>query len=522
MNDPWDQEQQPTSDQDRERPTPVYGQGSFDEDPLPKRRRDVKREEKVDDPQGLAPGLSSERSPEPMPRPQPTPPPMQPGPQPQGGWQPQPPQPYKQKPHITSSPLPLLLSILVTFILTAGFFIGFIWMNIDRFAKPTGSTNTDKTDPKTEQPKVEDSSWMTDPKLTELIQNLKDNYYRELTDEEILEAVIKGLPSNLDSPYTYYMTPEDFEAMNESIEGEYSGIGASVQMVEPGIYEIVEPTPKSPADEAGLKPGDRFIKVNDIEAHTFPTVADLANAVKGETGSKVKLELFRPSSGETLTVELERKPIVSHPVNFRMLEDDLGYMQIREFSLNLPEEFQVGMRQLIADGAKSVVFDMRNNPGGAAAAATKVLDYLLPKGTIATVKGRQDGQETHYEWTSDDAMFVPEDMKFIILVNRNSASASELFTGSLRDWDKAHIIGEQTFGKGSGTVAFKLKDGSAVNVTIFNYYLPKGELIEGVGIAPHEEVSLSEEAQTKIISELTLEEDSQLQAAIDYWHSVKK
>lgn len=483
---------------------PVYGQGSFDPDDRGNQRRNSRSEREP------------EKNPFPSYRTD-----MNQGPQRPGGSR----QPDYRAVPTKTSPLVVLVAVLLTFVLTAGIFIGFIWNNMERFPGPGGPlTSPTPQQSGTDNDNTPDSLQAEiagDDKLADILKILQDNYYRELTDEELLEAIVSGLPNSIDSPYTYYMTPDQHQAMQESIQGEYSGIGATVQMVTEGVYEVVEPTVGSPAQEVGLRPQDRFVSVDGIAAEEFATVTDLATAVKGETGTTVELEMYRPSTGETLTFEIERQPIISHPVSYRMQEDDLGYMQIREFSLNLPEEFQTAMRDMISQGAESIVFDMRNNPGGAADSAIKVLDYLLPEGVIATVRGRQNGEETEYNWTSDESMFVPEDMNYIILVNRNSASASELFTGALRDWDKAHIIGEQTYGKGSGTVAYELEDGSAVNVTIFNYYLPAGELIEGEGIAPDQEVSLSPENSVKLISELTLEEDEQLQAAIEYWNNSK-
>lgn len=499
---------------------PVYGQGSYDHDPREqkaerdreRRVRERMREDRMrqteDERRGIQGRQSSGMNSEPTRADSPE----------RLGYKG--PEQYRAQPTKTN-PLVVLVSILLTFVLTSGIFISFIWNNIERFPvgevpQTTSRPDSDEDDDGSLASKITNNS-----KLQEIVEILQDNYYRELTDQEIIDAIVNGLPDTIESPYTYYMSADQYQAMQESIQGEYSGIGATVQMVTEGVYEIVEPTEGSPAQSVGLKPGDRFVAVNGTAVGDFPTVTDLATAVKGETGTVVELEMYRPSTGENLTFEIERRPIVSHPVSYRMQEDDLGYMQIREFSLNLPEEFQNAMRDMISQGAESIVFDLRNNPGGAADAAIKVLDYLLPEGVIATVRGRQGGEETEYNWTSDEAMFVPEDMNYIILVNRNSASASELFTGTLRDYDKTHIIGEQTYGKGSGTVAYQLDDGSAVNVTIFNYYLPGGELIEGVGIDPDEEVSLSPESSTKLISELTLEEDLQLQSAIEYWHGTK-
>lgn len=351
-------------------------------------------------------------------------------------------------------------------------------------------------------------------KLGQMLSAVKNNYYRELTTAEILEAMIAGVPSNLDSPYSYYMTAEEFASMQESNSGHYSGIGARISQNLQGNFELIDITPDSPAEESGLQPGDIIIAVDGEDSSNFANVTALANSVKGAEGTKVTISIYRPSEAREFDAELTRRTIESVYITHRMLDKNIGYLSISEFSSSMPEQFEIALKDLVAKGAKNIVFDLRNNPGGDAYAVQQVLDMLLPEGVVASVKGRDQGEYFEETWTSRDGQLVPADMKFAVLVNANSASASELFAGAMRDRVGAEIIGQQTFGKGSGTRFYTLEDGSAVNVTIFLYYFPNGETPEKVGITPTIEVELPDSALGKVISRLTPEEDTQLAEAI--------
>lgn len=351
-------------------------------------------------------------------------------------------------------------------------------------------------------------------KLAQAIDAFQRNFYRELSSAELLEAMTAGLPSNLGSPYSYYMTAEEFASMQDSNAGHYSGIGAKIMQNLQGAFEFIDITPSSPAEAGGLKSGDIITSVDGTNAGDFPNTTALANQVKGPEGTMVVLEIYRPSEGRSFKVELTRRTIAAVYVSHKMLEDEIGYLNISEFSSNMPDQFESSLRDLVKNGAKNIVFDLRNNPGGDAMAVQQVLDMLLPEGIVATVKGRENGQFFEENWTSTDGQLVPEDMKFVALLNKNSASASELFAGALRDRAAATIIGEQSFGKGSGTRFYTLEDGSAVNVTIFLYYFPGGDTPEGEGITPNIEVKLPDEVAGKAISQLTLQEDTQLAEAI--------
>ncbi|MDI9498617.1 MAG: S41 family peptidase [Bacillota bacterium] len=355
-------------------------------------------------------------------------------------------------------------------------------------------------------------------KLTAALEALDENFYEELSDADLLNALAVGLASGIDNPYTYYLSQDELESMNEEMSGSYAGIGATITLNRGGYIEILEVVPDGPADKAGVRAGDIPIEVDGENVEELQDVSALAARVKGPEGTDVAISFYRPSEQRQIDLVITRAVIHTEAVSHRMLTRQIGYLRITQFldARVLVPQFTDAVDQLLEQGAKRIVFDLRNNPGGDAAAVIGALDYLLPEGEIARIRGRADGRPDEEVWRSDAQMAVPKEMHYAILLNENSASASELFAGCLHDWEKAVLIGNQTFGKGSGTRYFMLPDGSALNVTVFRYFLPGGGSVEGDGLVPDYEVSLSEEASYKPLVQLTKEEDTQLAAAIDY------
>ncbi len=345
---------------------------------------------------------------------------------------------------------------------------------------------------------------------------IDQSYYKDLSDSEILEALTRGLVNEMDSPYTMYLDAESTQGIADSMSGNYVGIGAIVAFNTGGLVEITEIIAESPAEQSGLKVGDIFMAVNGESVEAVQDTSALAVLVRGEEGTSFELQMFRPQSSETLTFNVERRRIISASISHKMINETIGYVRMSEFSTGLAKQFRLSVDDLQQQGAVHIVFDLRNNSGGMANEVIDMLDYLLPAGEIARIEGRSKGQNFTESWTSDKSQGVPPSMRYVILVNEFSASASELFSGCLRDYDLAELIGEQTFGKGSGTITFNLEDGSSVNVTNFLYYLPDGDCIEEVGLSPDQAISLSEEARYKSIPQLTAQEDTQLAAAIEY------
>lgn len=352
-------------------------------------------------------------------------------------------------------------------------------------------------------------------KLVDVYELLKDNYYEDLSEAEMLEKMAEGLTNTMGSEFTYYMTKEANEQVQESMSGEYTGIGAIVSEEDGSVFRITDLIEGAPAIEAGLRIGDVIESINGAPATDFESVTHLASVIRGEEGSEVVLGVYRSSDSSHFEVTLSRKKITTANTRSRMLTREIGYVQVTEFSHNVSVNFIEAVDTLIKKGAKRLVFDLRNNGGGLADETVAMVDYLTGDQVVASIKGRRDGREFSHEWRSDAKIGVPDDMSYVILLNKNSASGSELFSGALHDYGKATLVGEQTFGKGVGTLTYMLKDGSAIQVTNFEYFLPNGESIQGVGLTPDIEVLLSDEAASLPISMLDAEDDTQLQKAIE-------
>jgi carboxyl-terminal processing protease len=331
-------------------------------------------------------------------------------------------------------------------------------------------------------------------KINEIITLLRNNYYTELTDAQIVQAMAQALPSALDNPYTYYLSQEQYLQTQESMKGNYVGIGCSVSQNPQGGIQVMEVYPDSPAEEAGLLPGDFFIAVDGIDVSRMKDTNEIAALVRGEEGTAVSIEIWREATGKNLSFTMTRRLIQHQYVRYEMLDQNTGYIQIRSFAQGADNDFISAMDDLQSEGAENVVIDLRFNSGGSADIMIHMLEYIFPPNTLlAQIKGRNNGEEYTVDWTTKEKAHISDEMDFAILTNEFSASASEFFAGCLRDHGKAVLIGQTTFGKGSGTATYELTDGSAVTITIFRYYLPQGELVEGKGIRPDIEVEIPDE-----------------------------
>ncbi|HAL74331.1 MAG TPA: hypothetical protein DCM45_04455 [Clostridiales bacterium] len=424
--------------------------------------------------------------------------------------------PATARPQFWKYTLTALIAAFLTFCMTV--FSGFM---VYAFLNGHGIINTDRQT-------TNNISFATDEETVEAVQKLRtvlkllgDNYYEKLTDAQLLEAMTSGLVDEVGSRYTMYLTKEQNDQLNASMSGEYVGIGALVTMNKNGMAEITEVLADSPAQQAGIHAGDVFIQVDDTDVTAIDAIEEVAILVKGEAGTVVKLVLYRASEGRNVEFAVTRRKITNAALSCKMLENGLGYVQIRDFSQGVAKQFEAAVKDLTSQGAEHIVFDMRNNSGGRADEVIEMLDFLLPKSTIATIKGRNNGKEFSESWDSGASMGVSDTMRYALLINGNTASAAELFSGCLRDNGKGYLIGEQSFGKGSGTQTYSLADGSAINVTIFLYYLPSGESIEEIGLAPDLEIFLPAEVAGLSISQLTIEQDTQLAAAIQYLTNLK-
>lgn len=344
-------------------------------------------------------------------------------------------------------------------------------------------------------------------KLSE-IEKIANGYFVGDIDPELLsDAVCSAYLAALGDKYTMYHTAEEMAEYLSTSEGNYVGIGVQVSYdaETQGIY-IITVFPDSPAMEAGLLVGDIILQVEDIVC-SEETYFQAVNAVKGESGTEVSLKVKRGDKTENMT--MTRRKVENVSVFYRTI-DDTAVIEVLQFTQTTAADFEKALKQAKKDGVKYYVFDMRNNGGGDLNAIVKVLDMLLPKGTILTATDKNGTVIQTYSSTDKESLDAP----MAVLINGNTASAAELFTAALRDYDKAVTVGTTTYGKGEMQSLITLPDGSGVRISTYFYNPPCGINYEGIGIIPDIEIELPEELANRYYL-ITDEEDVQLQKALE-------
>lgn len=355
------------------------------------------------------------------------------------------------------------------------------------------------------------ASSSSDDKLAKSLKNiksiLKKYYLNDIDEDKAIDGAIEGYVSSLGDQYTEYIPKDEMEDYTQNLMGNYVGIGIYMsQNTKDNTIVVLTPIKYSPAEEAGILPGDIIKKINDVE-YTGENMTAAANNIKGAEGTKVKLEIQRGQ--EIKTFEITRKKITTNPVIAEKLDNNIGYLEVTSFDENTAENFKSKYEELKAQGIDSLIIDLRNNGGGLVEEALKIADYIVPKGKELLVTVDKDGKEK-VEKSKEDVLI---DMPIVVLVNKNSASSSEILAGALKDLNEATIVGTTTYGKGVIQQFLTLRDGSGLKVTVEEYYTPNRTKINGVGIEPNEKMELPE----TITNPLTVErkDDTQLQKAIE-------
>ena len=363
---------------------------------------------------------------------------------------------------------------------------------------PSGIKQTAKSDILTNK---------TVKKIDELMSYI-DLYYNDDYDEEdIRNAIYAGTLEGLGDPYSVYYTADEYKDMQINTSGNYYGIGAALSQdaktKEVTISKVYEGTP---AEEAGLKDGDQIIKVNDTES-TSKELSALVQEIRGEEGTTVHVQVYRASNNKTFEIDVERKNVELPSITSKMLDGGIGYIQISEFQSKTDEQFKSALADLKKQGMKSLIVDVRSNPGGLINAASNILDQILPEGTVVYTEDKYGKRE---DYTSDSNCL---DCPIAVLVNENSASASEIFAGAIKDYNYGTLIGTKTFGKGIVQTVLPLEDGDAVKLTTAKYYTPKGNYIHGVGIEP--DIELTYKYSGPEDEAYDMKYDNQVQKAIE-------
>ena len=338
-------------------------------------------------------------------------------------------------------------------------------------------------------------------------KSLIEKYYLGDIDEEGLkEGAIKGYIEGLGDPYTEYISKEDMNDYLEDTMGNFVGIGIyMVQDTESNRIMVLSPIKNSPAERAGIKPGDLIMSVNGEEC-TADDMTAISTKIKGEEGTTVKLQILREE--ETLDFEIKRENIVVNPVEGEVLENNIGYIEFSSFDENTAEEFKTKFEELQSKGITSLIIDLRNNGGGIVDEALQIADYIADKDSVLLYEVDKDNNETVEKSENDPIINMP----IIILTNENTASSSEILAGALKDLGKAKIVGTKTYGKGVIQQILTLPDGSGLKITTEKYLTPNRTEINEIGIEPNETVELPEDVDD--VFNIDRSKDTQLQKAI--------
>lgn len=358
------------------------------------------------------------------------------------------------------------------------------------------------------------------------IQAVIDKYY--LFDEDTSDVedwIYKGMLSGLGDPYTVYYTADEYNKLKEDTSGEYCGIGVMVsQSAETGIITITKVFEGTPGAQAGILPGDLLYKVGDQEVTGMDLELVVKDHIKGEEGTPVTITVLRKDTGKYIDMTMERRQITVPTVEHEMLADKVGYISVSQFDSVTADQFKAAIDDLEKQGMKKLVVDLRNNPGGIVDSVVSMLDYILPdnleiKGDPNLVRKKKDKTLLVYmadkngkgeQYYAKDGHQI--DVPMAVLVNGQSASASEVFSGALKDYGRAKLVGTKTFGKGIVQTLFPLDKGTAIKMTVAHYYTPNGFDLHKKGLEPDVPVELKEELKTKI--KIEHEEDNQLMEAI--------
>lgn len=314
--------------------------------------------------------------------------------------------------------------------------------------------------------------------FTEVFSLIQKNYVEEANPKELLRGAIKGMLNSLD-PHSSFMTPEQYKEMQVDTKGEFGGIGIQIG-VKDSHLTVIAPIEGTPADRAGIKAGDRIVKING-EPTKDMSLQDAVGKMRGSKGTSVTITIIREGITEPKDFTMVRDIIKIKSVRSKMLEDGIGYIRVSQFQEQTGSDLAEALKGLEKENAHSLVLDLRNNPGGLLNIAVEVTGEFIPPGKLVVfIKGR-NGEKSEYV---TDAKRPYYNLPMIVLVNEGSASASEIVAGAVQDWGRSIVLGTQTFGKGSVQTVIPLSDGSGLRLTTAKYFTPKGNSIQNTGITP--------------------------------------
>lgn len=322
-------------------------------------------------------------------------------------------------------------------------------------------------------------------KVDILRRYIKRNYYKEVSDEELMDGLYSGIFYSLDDPYSMYLTKTEYDNEIASLTGDYSGIGVTVAAdVQADMIIVIAPSKGTPAEAAGLRAGDYIRSVDGVE-YSASELGICAAAIRGNEGTDVTLGIVRKD--ESFDVTITRARIKMQSVSCEMRDDGIGYIQVSSFLNRTGNDFSLAVKDLESQGATGLIVDLRNNGGGLVDGAVAVADVLMDKATVVYTEDHDHNR--YYYKTSDGKTDIP----LVVLINGGTASASEILTAGLQDNGRCRVVGTKSFGKGVIQEVEELSDGSAIKLTVLQYFTPSGKVIHDVGITPDVVVELTDD-----------------------------
>ena len=342
--------------------------------------------------------------------------------------------------------------------------------------------------------------------FSDVLEKINKEYVKDVDQSEVIDAAINGMLQSLD-PFSSYMSPESFKNMNVDTKGEFGGLGIEITM-EKGFVKVISPMEDSPADRVGIKPGDYIIKINDKQVKGL-NIMEAVNLMRGKVGTSIKITIRREDVDDDLSFTIVRDIIKVREVT-SAIKEEVGYLRLRAFNEQSYDQLLSKIKDLSKTNKdiKGYILDLRNNPGGLLSQAVKISDAFLDSGEIVSIRGRNKDDIKIYTAKKGDVL---NGKPLVVLINRGSASASEIVSGSLKDHKRAILLGEKTFGKGSVQTIIPLKDKGGLRLTTAKYYLPSGTSISEIGVEP--DISVKENKTDFKINDD--KKDNQLQYALN-------
>jgi len=325
--------------------------------------------------------------------------------------------------------------------------------------------------------------------FTDVLRIIKENYVEPVNTKDLIYGALNGMTKSLD-PFSTFFTPKQYESFRQETEGEFGGVGIEIGM-EKGRPVVISPIEGTPAFKAGIKPGDVILEI-DGEDTSNMSLIDVVQRIRGKVGTKVQLTIYRKGMEKPMKIELERALIKIESVRWTTL-GDVGYIKLSQFNENVSAQVEKALKELTSQRVKGIILDLRNDPGGLLSEAVNVASLFLPEGKLVVYTRSRNGEIQKY--FARRKPVVPDDLPVIVLINKGSASASEIVAGALQDYKRAIIVGEKSFGKASVQNIIPLDDGSALKLTVAYYYTPLGRLIHNRGIVPDVQVAMDEKQE---------------------------